>query len=182
VTLPRAFDQTSRRFRTDLRKHGCVVFSGLLALDIAGFPVPKDTDRAAWDLFQRSGESLAGFRKDGLSLDQLATAIKATPSGDRLPWRIQRHRGVKVATTLRDQLRERVLSHAEAMAMLRERVTDVEHQRPHPVADRAAYLLHPRDRRHIETETVDGRIVRREWWWEPDREPCDPESRREPLP
>lgn len=114
MTLPRAFDQTSRRFRTDLRKHGCVVWAGLLALDIAGYPVPKDTDGAAWDLFERSGESIEGFRKDGLSLDQLARAIKATPSGNRVPWRIQRHRGVKVATTLRDLLRE----HRDAVAVV----------------------------------------------------------------
>lgn len=114
MSLPKPYDQTSSRFRADLRKHGCVVFAGLSALDHAGYDVPKDVDDAAWDLFERSGESIAGFRKDGLSLDQLARAITATPSGDRLPWRIQRRRGVKVMTDLRDQLRE----HPDAVAVV----------------------------------------------------------------
>lgn len=106
-------------FRRDLRKHGCVVLSGVIALIHAGMKRPKDLDAFAWDLFERSGETLAGFRKDGLSLDQLQRAIKATPSGDRVPWRTQRRKGVSVVKphpkgTLRDQLKE----HRDAVAVV----------------------------------------------------------------
>lgn len=114
MTLPAPLNQTSATFRRDLRKHGCVVLSGVSALIHAGMKRPKDLDAFAWGLFERSGETLAGFRKDGLSLDQLQRAIAATPSGDRVPWRTQRRRGVKVATDLRDQLRE----HRDAVAVV----------------------------------------------------------------
>lgn len=114
MTILAPLNQMSAMFRRDLRKHGCVVLSGVSALIHAGMKRPKDLDAFAWDLFERSGETLAGFRKDGLSLDQLQRAIKATPSGDRVPWRTQRRRGVKVATDLRDQLRE----HRDAVAVV----------------------------------------------------------------
>lgn len=54
----------------------------------------------------------------------------------------------------------------------------VQHQRPDPVADAAAYRLHRHGRRHIETRIADdGRTESSEWWWEPDVRECDPASR-----
>lgn len=108
MSLPVPIYQSDRAvFREDIRKHGCGVISTLTALVHAGLPRPikPDLDKVVWSLLRGSGETLAGFREDGISLDQAAAAIRAASHPDRPEWRIQRRRGVKV-TALRDQLRD----------------------------------------------------------------------------
>lgn len=64
------------------------------------------------------------------------------------------------------------------MSAINVHVRRIEHQRPDPVTDAAAFRLHPDGRRHIEThEGDDGAVLSREWWWEPDVPGCDQQAR-----
>jgi hypothetical protein len=61
-------------------------------------------------------------------------------------------------------------------------VGDIEHQPcPPRHLEPRTWALHAADRRHIETDTTDGTITRREWWWEGDIPTCSTKPREHAL-